>query len=138
MKLLDQAAVCGVGNIYASEALHLAKISPLAPACSLSPKQVHCLYRSIRSVLREAIATGSTVPLNFSGEGARDGLFYYGSTPETPASYTERLRVYDRAGALCLQGCGARIKRVVQAARSTFFCPRCQPRRSKSEQRRSK
>lgn len=137
VKLLDQAAVCGVGNIYASEALHLARISPLAPACSLSPKQIHRLYLSIRSVLLDAIATGSTVPLNFSGEGARDGLFYYGSTAETPATYTERLCVYDRAGAPCLQGCGARIKRVVQAARSTYFCPRCQLRRPETKQRRS-
>jgi formamidopyrimidine-DNA glycosylase len=129
VKLLDQAAVCGVGNIYASEALHVARISPLTSARSLSPQQLQRLHLAIRSVLLEAVAAGSTVPLNFSGEGARDGVFYYGSTPETPASYEERLRVYDRAGAPCLRGCGASIKRIVQAGRSTYFCPRCQPRR---------
>jgi formamidopyrimidine-DNA glycosylase len=129
VKLLEQAVVCGVGNIYASEALHLAGISPLTPARSLSPKQLHRLHLAIRSVLLEAVATGSTVPLNFSGEGTRDGLFYYGMTPGTPASYEERLRVYDRAGAPCLGGCGALIKRIVQGGRSTYFCPRCQPRK---------
>ena len=129
VKLLDQAAVCGVGNIYASEALHMARISPLTPASSLSPQQLQRLHLAIRSVLLEAVTAGSTVPLNFSGEGARDGLFCYGSTSETPAYYEERLRVYDRADAECLWGCGARIKRIVQAGRSTYFCPRCQPRK---------
>jgi len=129
VKLLDQTAVCGVGNIYASEALHRAGISPLAPAGSLSSAQLQRLHEAIRSVLSEAVDAGSTVPLNFSGEGGRDGLFYYGSTPETPASYEERLLVYDRTGAACLQGCGARIKRIVQGGRSTYYCSRCQPRK---------
>jgi formamidopyrimidine-DNA glycosylase len=129
VKLLDQAAICGVGNIYASEVLHLAGISPLTSARSLSPRQLRRLHLAIQSVLIEAVAAGSTVPLNFSSEGARDGLFYYGSTTDTPASYEERLRVYDRAGAPCLRGCGSRIERIVQGGRSTYFCPRCQPRK---------
>jgi len=133
VKLLDQAAVCGVGNIYASEALYMARISPLTPARSLSPQQLQRLHLAIRSVLLEAVAAGSTVPLNFSGEGAKDGFFYYGSTPETPAYYEERLRVYDRVGSQCQWGCGARIKRIVQAGRSTYFCPRCQPRKHSSK-----
>jgi formamidopyrimidine-DNA glycosylase len=133
IKLLDQAAVCGVGNIYASEALHVAGISPLSRARSLSLQQLQRLHLAIRSVLLEAVAAGSTVQLNFSGEGKRDGLFYYGSVPETPDNYEERLRVYDREGTLCQQGCGARIKRIVQGGRSTYFCPRCQPRRKSSK-----
>ena len=75
--------------------------------------------------LAEAIACGSTVPLNYAGQGKRDGLFYFGKAPGAPDYYEERLRVYDRAGKPCPR-CGTAIKRRVQAARSTFYCPRCQ------------
>jgi formamidopyrimidine-DNA glycosylase len=75
IKLLDQAAVCGVGNIYASEALHVAGISPLSRARSLSLQQLQRLHLAIRSVLLEAVAAGSTVQLNFSGEGKRMDCF---------------------------------------------------------------
>jgi formamidopyrimidine-DNA glycosylase len=74
--------------------------------------------------LVEAVECGSTLPLNF-GAKPSGGLFYFGRVPGTPDFYTERLRVYDRAGAPCWQ-CGRPIRRLVQAARSTFFCPHCQ------------
>lgn len=125
VKLLDQSIVAGIGNIYASEALFRARISPQAAARSLKPEQVARLRQAIRETLSDAILLGSTVPLNYSGTGKRDALFYFGSTPGTPDFYEERLHVYDRAGKPCLS-CGARIKRIVQAARSTFFCPECQ------------
>jgi formamidopyrimidine-DNA glycosylase len=125
VKLLDQRLVVGIGNIYASEALFRAGISPELPARNLAPQQVKRLWRAIREVLTEAIDCGSTVPLNWSGEGKRDGLFYFGRAPGTPGYYEERLQVYDRAGSSC-PTCGAAIKRLVQAARSTFYCPRCQ------------
>ena len=125
VKLLDQSLVAGVGNIYASKALFRAGIRPTLPAWSLTEPQVRRLWRSVRAVLREAIACGSTVPLNYAGDGARDGLFYFGGAPGTPDFYEERLRVYDRAGRPC-PACGTRIRRRVQAARSTFYCPRCQ------------
>lgn len=125
VKLLDQSLLAGVGNIYASEALFQAGISPILPARRLTGTQVQRLWRAVRKVLREAIACGSTVPLNFIGEGARDGLFYFGRAPGAPDFYEERLRVYDRAGRPCT-ACGTAIRRRVQAARSTFYCPRCQ------------
>ena len=124
VKLLDQSLVAGVGNIYASEALFRAGISPKLAACRLTFAQVRKLWRTIREVLAEAIAGGSTVPLNFTG-GKSDGLFYFGRAPGTPDFYEERLQVYDRAGKPCNQ-CGLPIKRMVQAARSTFYCPHCQ------------
>ena len=124
VKLLDQSLVAGVGNIYASEELFRAGISPRRAANRLTPAQVERLWRAIREVLAEAIAWGSTVPLNF-GAGKSDGLFYYGSTAGVTDFSTERLRVYDRGGEPCWN-CGTPIKRIVQAARSTFFCPRCQ------------
>ena len=125
VKLLDQSVVAGVGNIYASEALFRARISPRTRARNLTPAQVDRLLRAIRETLREAIALGSTVPLNYSGEGKRDGLFYFGRVPGAPDYYEERLRVYDRADEPCLN-CGGSIKRIIQAARSTFYCPKCQ------------
>jgi formamidopyrimidine-DNA glycosylase len=125
VKLLDQSLLAGVGNIYASEALFRAGIAPTLPARRLRPAQVQRLWRAIREVLREAISGGSTVPLNYVGQGARDGLFYFGRAPGAPNFYEERLRVYDRAGQRCPE-CGTVIKRRVQAARSTFYCPRCQ------------
>jgi len=125
VKLLDQCVVAGVGNIYASEALFLACISPSRQSNTLRLPQVHRLCGAIKKVLVEAINRGSTVPLNLSGNGTRDGLFYYGSAPGASASLEERLRVYDREGKPCFT-CGTPILRVIQAARSTFYCPQCQ------------
>ena len=127
VKLLDQTVVAGVGNIYASEALHRARISPTLPARRLSAAQVRRLWRAIRAVLREAIACGSTVPLSYDGRGKRDGLFYFGRAADAEDYYEERLRVYDRKGEPCGK-CGTPIQRLVQAARSTFYCPECQGR----------
>ena len=124
VKLLDQSLVAGVGNIYASEALFRARISPKQAANQLTSAQVNALWRTIRDVLGEAIAGGSTMPLNFAASRS-DGLFYFGRAPGAPDFYEERLRVYDRAGMPCAN-CGQPIRRIVQAARSTFYCPPCQ------------
>lgn len=125
VKLLDQSLIAGVGNIYASEALFRAGISPRLAARKLKPPQIAKLRETIRETLFEAVAFGSTIQLSYSGEDKGDGLFYYGSAPETPDFYEERFNVYDRAGQPC-KVCGTPIKRIVQAARSTFFCPHCQ------------
>jgi formamidopyrimidine-DNA glycosylase len=124
VKLLDQSFVAGVGNIYASEALFRARISPKLAANKLTFAQTKKLWRAIRDVLAEAIEFGSTVPLNFHA-GKTDGLFYFGRAADAPDFYAERLQVYDRAGKPC-QNCRHPIKRIVQAARSTFYCPHCQ------------
>jgi len=124
VKLLDQSLVAGVGNIYASEALFRARISPRLAACRLTRAQVKELWRAIRVVLAAAIQRGSTIPLSLSGHG-KDGLFYFGRAPGTPDFYEESLRVYDRKDQPCVR-CKTPIKRIVQGARSTFFCPQCQ------------
>jgi formamidopyrimidine-DNA glycosylase len=124
IKLLDQTVVAGVGNIYASEALFRAKISPKLPANQLTLAQTKKLWRAIRDVLNEAIKFGSTVQLKFA-DGKSDGLFYFGRAADVPDFYEERLRVYGRAGKPCLN-CKKPIKKITQAARSTFYCSNCQ------------
>lgn len=125
VKLLDQSLVAGIGNIYASEALFRAGISPRVAAKRLTRAQTERLWQAIREVLAEAIGVGSSISLDFGGAGERDGLFYYGEKAGAKDSGEERFRVYDRAGKPC-PACGRLIKRLVQAARSTFFCPGCQ------------
>lgn len=125
VKLLDQRLVAGIGNIYASEALFRAGISPRIATKRLKPAQVARLWNAVRETLTEAIECGSTVPLNYSGNGERDGLFYFGRAAGAPDYYEERLQVYDRAGKPCIR-CGNTIRRIVQAVRSTFYCPTCQ------------
>jgi formamidopyrimidine-DNA glycosylase len=114
--LLDQTKVLGLGNIYAGEALFLARISPFTPASQLSKKRTERLYESIRIVLQEAIAGGSTLRIDLDD----DSSDYIGTS--------ERFwRVYEREGEPCVN-CGARLRRVVHGGRSTYFCPRCQRR----------
>jgi len=125
VKLLDQSLVTGVGNIYASEALFRAGISPRRMSRRLRRVEVDTLRGVIRHVLNEAIDCGSTIPLDFSGQGRHDGLFYYGLENGAEDYHTERLLVYDREGEPCAN-CSTPIRRLVQAARSTFFCPNCQ------------
>ena len=125
VKLLDQSIVAGVGNIYASEALFRAGLSPRLAARRLTLSQAEHLRSSIREVLADAIRFGSTVPLDWAGEDGQNTLFYYGQADRTESTYEERLQVYDREGQPCRR-CKTPVKRIVQAARSTFYCPHCQ------------
>ena len=112
--LLDQTKVLGLGNIYASEALFLARISPFAEAARLSKARVIRLHEAIRQILEEAIAEGSTLRIDLDDEGSS----YIGSS--------ERFwRVYEREGEPCVR-CGSKIRRVVQGGRSNYYCSKCQ------------
>lgn len=126
IRLLDQSVVAGIGNIYASESLFRAGINPRRPARKVDLAAATRLVTAIRDVLNEAIHFGSTVPLGFGGTGRHNSLFYYGQAAGDVGHYAERLRVYDRAGLPCVH-CATPIRRSVQAARSTYWCPRCQP-----------
>ncbi len=115
--LLDQRRVTGLGNIYAAEAMFLARVNPFGIASQLSRRRVPRLHRAILDIFRESLAHGSTLkvdPENIDGS-------YYGG------GYEGRWRVYDREGEPC-HICGARIRRLAHAGRSTYFCPRCQRR----------
>ncbi len=113
--LLDQTKVTGLGNIYASEAMFLARVNPQTPANKVSARKANVLFEKIREVLRESIAHGST--LNVNPENI-DGSYYGGG-------YTHGWRVYDRENESCVV-CQTVIKRLKQAGRSTYFCPKCQ------------
>lgn len=115
--LLDQTRVLGLGNIYASEALHRARIHPKLPASRLSRPRTALLHREILSVLAEAIASESTLNTNPEEPGAS----------YTGGLYESMTRVYDREGLPCLT-CSTPIRRFIQGARSTWYCPACQAR----------
>ena len=103
--LLDQRVASGVGNIYAAEGLWIAGIDPRAAASSLGPVRLTRLVGGIR----QALARGESSAGRYS-EGDATGL-----------------EVYGREGESCSR-CGGRIRRIVQAGRSTYFCPGCQRR----------
>jgi formamidopyrimidine-DNA glycosylase len=113
--LLDQTVVAGVGNIYAVEALHLARLHPLLPAARLRSSAWDRLASAVQSVLRHAIDHGGTTLRDFrdvSGEPGRN---------------QDELKVYGRAGEAC-PSCGAILKGFVHGGRSGVFCPRDQAR----------
>ncbi len=114
--LLDQKLVAGIGNLYASEILHQAGVSPLRPACSLSRTQIGRLHTATQSVLLTAIQhEGSTL-----GDGT------YRNVLNQSGGYQNSHCVYDRQDELCLTCGRSKIVRIVQTQRSTFFCRRCQ------------
>lgn len=117
--LLDQAKVAGIGNIYACEALHRAGVHPLTPARALSSAKLEALRDAIAGILNEAIEShGSTL-----GDSVGD----YRTLEGAQGSFQDRFAVYGREDQPCLK-CNSPIRRVVQAQRSTYLCPRCQRR----------
>jgi formamidopyrimidine-DNA glycosylase len=112
--LLSGELVVGAGNIYACEALHLARIDPRTPANKISRPRAARLLSAVRQVLRRAIEAGGSTLRDFSANGAA-------------GHYQEQAQVYGRAGAPC-NTCGTAVRRIVQGQRSTFFCGVCQKR----------
>ncbi|HVV29097.1 MAG TPA: bifunctional DNA-formamidopyrimidine glycosylase/DNA-(apurinic or apyrimidinic site) lyase [Rhizomicrobium sp.] len=112
--LLDQRVVAGLGNIYVCEALFRAHVSPKRLAGSLGRDRVAALVTAIRKVLKDAIAAG--------GSTLRD----HAQATGDPGNFQHHFLVYDRAGQPCRNKCPGAVKRIVQAGRSTFYCPRCQ------------
>ncbi len=110
--LLRQDRIVGLGNIYASEILHLARIAPIRPAGSLDRAERRRLHDATRRVLERAIENCGTTFSDFQDA--------YGVT----GSYQELLSVYGREGEPCPR-CGEPVVRLVQQQRSTFWCPGC-------------
>lgn len=108
--LLDQKFLAGLGNIYADEALNLARLHPLLPANSLTFEQAQLLLRSIRTVLNDGIRRN----------GASIDWVYRGG------DFQNYFRVYQRTGLPCPE-CGTPIARIIVGQRGTHYCPHCQP-----------
>jgi len=111
--IMNSKVVPGVGNIYASESLFLAKISPLTKACDLTENQASNLVKAIKSVLKKAIKQGGTTLKDFSGTDGKPGYF------------AQKLKVYGMAGHKCT-ACNSEIEKIVLQQRATYFCPNCQ------------
>lgn len=117
--LLDQRAIAGIGNLYASEILHTAGVHPRRRCDRLRKSDWQRIHAAMHEVLETAI--------RYEGSTLSDGT--YRNALNQAGDYQNHHRVYDRAGDVC-PSCGkATIERIVQAQRSTFFCPRCQRRR---------
>ncbi|OBF70595.1 DNA-formamidopyrimidine glycosylase [Mycobacterium sp. 852002-51613_SCH5001154] len=115
-QLLDQSVVSGIGNIYADEALWRAKVNGARIAAGLSRRQLAAVLDAAADVMRDALAQGGTsfdsLYINVNGE----------------SGYFDRsLDAYGREGQNCRR-CGAVMRREKFMNRSSFFCPRCQPR----------
>jgi formamidopyrimidine-DNA glycosylase len=111
--LLDQSVIAGVGNIYADEALFLARIRPARRAGRVTRGECDALAAAVRRVLEDGIAAG--------GSTISDFVSPYGSE----GRYQDDHRVYGREGEACAR-CRGRIRRVVLGQRSSHYCPRCQ------------
>ncbi|HXY89919.1 MAG TPA: bifunctional DNA-formamidopyrimidine glycosylase/DNA-(apurinic or apyrimidinic site) lyase [Xanthobacteraceae bacterium] len=119
--LSDQKIVAGLGNIYVCEALFRAHLSPKRRAATIADKggkpnaRAVALVAAIREVLADAIAAGGSTLRDHRQTNGELGYFQH------------RFRVYDREGERCTTpGCRGKIRRIVQAGRSTFYCPVCQ------------
>ena len=118
--LLDQRAVAGIGNLYASEILHLSRIHPARRCDKLTRDQWRRVADATRSVLEAAI--------RYEGSTLGDGT--YRNALNQAGGYQSHHRVYDREGEVCMRcGAASEIVRIVQAQRATFFCPSCQRKR---------
>jgi formamidopyrimidine-DNA glycosylase len=114
--LLDQHLIAGIGNIYADEILHTARLRPERMSSSLAPRSEAMLHRAIHDVLVAAIVSG--------GSTLRDNQYVdlFGDG----GSYQEDHRVYGRAGERCFTCGRGWVRRIVVGQRSTHFCPICQ------------
>jgi formamidopyrimidine-DNA glycosylase len=112
--LLDQRVVAGLGNIYVVEALHRARISPNRAAGKVGKPALDRLAEAVPEVLEAAIAAGGSTLRDFAQADGSLGYFQHSFS------------VYGREGEACPRDDGGIVRRIVQAGRSTFFCPRCQ------------
>jgi formamidopyrimidine-DNA glycosylase len=111
--IMNSQLVVGVGNIYASEALFRAKVSPRRAARRLTRRETAALAQAIKEVLGEAIKIGGTT--------LRD----YVNADGAPGYFSQKLFVYERAGEAC-RVCKSPVRQFVQGQRSTYWCSTCQ------------
>ena len=117
--LLDQRNVAGIGNIYADEALFLARLHPEAPAGSLRLAERGALHAAIREVLEEGVVHGGASFRDYTDVDGEEGEQQY------------YVRVFRRTDQPC-DVCDAMIRRIVVGGRASHFCPKCQPTRQRT------
>lgn len=123
--LLDQHVVAGVGNIYAAEACFVARLSPLRAGAQLTRAEARRLVAAVEQVLRQGVDNRGTSFSDYVDGDGRQG------------DNAAALWVFGRQGEPC-RACGAVVERIVQGARSTFLCRRCQPmRRGRAQNRQA-
>ena len=113
--LMMQSGIAGIGNIYADEALHRARLHPLSPAGSMRREHWEDLQEAIVETLEEGLSNGGASIDDYRDARGEEG------------SMQDEFLVYSREGEPCPR-CGAEIRRIVISGRSSFFCPRCQTR----------
>ena len=111
--IMDNPIVVGVGNIYASESLFIAGISPEKAGKKLTKRQCEKLVDAIKEILQKAIDAGGTTIVDFETPNGNEGYFF------------RELKVYGKENENC-SVCNTVIKKIKQTGRSTFFCPKCQ------------
>ncbi|MBF0483921.1 MAG: bifunctional DNA-formamidopyrimidine glycosylase/DNA-(apurinic or apyrimidinic site) lyase [Candidatus Omnitrophica bacterium] len=111
--LMDQKFVAGIGNIYASEILFEAGIDPRKRSSLLDAKQISAIVKASKRILKESIKNRGTTFRDYRDASGSKGRF------------AEKLKVYGREGLPCIK-CKTLINNIVQAQRSTFYCPKCQ------------
>ncbi len=121
--LLDQRALAGVGNLYASEILHVAAIHPQKRCNQIRSEEWQRIHAAMWNVLEAAV--------RHEGSTLSDGT--YRNVLAQNGGYQNQHRVYDKAGKTCTTCRAAVIQRIVQAQRSTFFCRHCQPLRRRTK-----
>jgi len=117
--MLDQSTVAGIGNLYASEILHLSRVHPETRCKQLTRAQIETIASHTKSILHEAI--------RYEGSTLSDGT--YRNALNKAGGFQNQHRVYAKEGELCPTCQTETVKRIVQAQRSTFFCPLCQSKR---------
>ena len=113
--LMMQSGIAGIGNIYADEALHRARLHPLSPAGSMRREHWEDLHEAIIETLEAGLSNGGASIDDYRDARGEEG------------SMQDEFLVYGREGQPCPR-CGAPIRRIVISGRSSFFCPRCQTR----------
>lgn len=111
--IMDQTRIGGIGNIYANDALFLAKIDPKRPAKSLTKDEASRLYKAVLSVMKKSFKYGGASELNFVNALGQEG------------EYQRHSLVYGKKGKPCPEGNGT-IEKIYLGGRGTFFCPQCQ------------
>lgn len=112
--LMDQTKISGVGNIYANDALYLAKINPFTKSKDIEDKKIESLYNAIEDVLKKGLKY----------HGASEQAFV---TPDgNSGEYQNYTLVYGKKGESCSNLCGGKIEKIKLGGRGTYFCPICQ------------